>query len=141
MSNAHPFIRLTNYARNYRQQIWTATTCSVLNKFFDLAPPVLIGAAIDLVLQKDNWFANPLGVTGLANQLLVLSVISGVIWGLESIFEYAYALQWRNLAQTVQHDLRLDAYQHLQELELAFFEDRNSGGLMSILSDDVNQLE
>lgn len=141
MSNAHPFIRLTNYARNYRQQIWTATTCSILNKFFDLAPPVLIGAAIDLVLQKENFWANPFGVTGLANQLFVLSAISGVIWGLESIFEYAYALQWRNLAQTVQHDLRLDAYQHLQELELAFFEDRSSGGLMSILSDDVNQLE
>ena len=141
MSNVHPFIRLARYARNYRQQIWTATVCSILNKFFDLAPPVLIGAAIDLVLQKENFWANPLGVQGLAAQLLVLSVISGVIWGLESIFEYAYALQWRNLPQTMQHDLRLDAYQHLQELELAFFEERSSGGLMSILSDDVNQLE
>jgi ATP-binding cassette subfamily B protein len=60
---------------------------------------------------------------------------------LESIFEYAYALQWRNLAQTVQHELRLDAYQHLQELEMAYFEERSSGELMSILSDDVNQLE
>ncbi|MBD2177543.1 ABC transporter ATP-binding protein [Pseudanabaena sp. FACHB-1998] len=141
MSNVHPFIRLTRYARNYRSQIWTATTCSILNKFFDLAPPVLIGAAIDLVLQKENFWANPLGVQGLPAQLFVLSAISGVIWGLESIFEYAYALQWRNLAQTVQHDLRLDTYQHLQELELAFFEERSSGGLMSILSDDVNQLE
>jgi ATP-binding cassette subfamily B protein len=141
MPTVHPLIRLTNYANNYRQQIWTATTCSVLNKFFDLAPPVLIGAAIDLVLQKENFWANPFGVQGLANQLFVLSAISGVIWGLESIFEYAYALQWRNLAQTLQHDLRIDAYQHLQELELAFFEERSSGGLMSILSDDVNQLE
>ena len=141
MSNVHPFIRLTRYARNYRSQIWTATIYSILNKFFDLAPPVLIGAAIDLVLQKENFWANPLGVQGLAAQLFVLSAISGVIWGLESIFEYAYALQWRNLAQTLQHDLRLDAYQHLQELELAFFEERSSGGLMSILSDDVNQLE
>lgn len=120
MSNVHPFIRLTRYARNYRSQIWTATIYSTLNKFFDLAPPVLIGAAIDLVLQKENFWANPLGVQGLAAQLFVLSAISGVIWGLESIFEYAYALQWRNLAQTLQHDLRLDAYQHLQELELAF---------------------
>ena len=141
MSNVHPFMRLLKYARNYRQQIWIATTCSILNKFFDLAPPVLIGAAIDLVLQKENFWANPFGVQGLAAQLFVLSAISGVIWGLESIFEYAYALQWRNLAQTVQHDLRLDTYQHLQELELAFFEERNSGELMSILSDDVNQLE
>ncbi len=137
----HPLIRLLQYARNYRPKIWSATTCSILNKFFDLAPPVLIGAAIDLVLGKENFWANPLGVTGLANQLFVLSAISGVIWGLESIFEYAYALQWRNLAQTVQHDLRLETYQHLQELELAFFEERSSGGLMSILSDDVNQLE
>ena len=141
MPKAHPFMRLTRYARKYRPQIWTATTYSILNKFFDLAPPVLIGAAIDLVLQKENFWANPLGVQGLAPQLFVLSVISGLIWALESIFEYAYALQWRNLAQTLQHDLRLDTYQHLQELELAFFEERSSGGLMSIVSDDVNQLE
>jgi ATP-binding cassette subfamily B protein len=137
----HPLPRLLNYARNYNLKVWTATTCSILNKFFDLAPPVLIGAAIDLVLQKENIWANPFQVEGLAAQLFVLSAISALIWALESIFEYAYALQWRNLAQTVQHDLRLDAYQHLQELELAFFEERSSGGLMSILSDDVNQLE
>jgi ATP-binding cassette, subfamily B, bacterial len=37
--------------------------------------------------------------------------------------------------------LRLDAYSHLQDLELAYFEDRSTGGLMSILSDDINQLE
>ena len=141
MANVHPLVRLIRYARQYNSQIWSATTCSILNKFFDLAPPVLIGAAIDLVLEKENIWANPFGVKGLAMQLFVLSAISGVIWALESIFEYAYAMQWRNLAQTVQHDLRLDTYQHLQELELAFFEDRSSGGLMSIVSDDVNQLE
>jgi ATP-binding cassette subfamily B protein len=56
-------------------------------------------------------------------------------------FEYIYARLWRNLAQTIQHDLRLDAYGHLQELELAYFEERSTGGLMSILSDDINQLE
>lgn len=141
MANLHPLLRLIRYARQYNPQIWSATICSILNKFFDLAPPVLIGAAIDLVLEKENIWANPFGVKGLAMQLFVLSAISGVIWALESIFEYAYAMQWRNLAQTVQHDLRLDTYQHLQELELAFFEDRSSGGLMSIVSDDVNQLE
>jgi ATP-binding cassette subfamily B protein len=70
MSNVHPFIRLTRYARNYRSQIWTATIYSILNKFFDLAPPVLIGAAIDLVLQKENFWANPLGVQGLAARAL-----------------------------------------------------------------------
>jgi ATP-binding cassette subfamily B protein len=45
------------------------------------------------------------------------------------------------LGQNIQHNLRLDAYKHLQGLELAYFEERSTGGLMSILSDDVNQLE
>ena len=63
------------------------------------------------------------------------------MWILESVFQYAYALLWRNLAQTVQHELRIDAYRHLQGLELAYYEERSTGGLMSILSDDINQLE
>ena len=37
--------------------------------------------------------------------------------------------------------MRMDAYRHVQELELAYFEDRTSGGLMAVLNDDVNQLE
>ena len=48
---------------------------------------------------------------------------------------------WRNLAQDIEHDMRMDAYRHVQELELAYFEDRSSGGLMAVLNDDVNQLE
>jgi len=67
--------------------------------------------------------------------------VTFVIWLLESLFEYLYGILWRNLAQTLQHGLRLDAYRHLQDLDLAFFEERSTGGLMAVLSDDVNQLE
>ncbi len=35
----------------------------------------------------------------------------------------------------------MEAYRHVQQLELAYFEDRSSGGLMAVLNDDVNQLE
>ncbi|MEL6250353.1 MAG: ABC transporter transmembrane domain-containing protein, partial [Cyanobacteria bacterium J06627_15] len=48
---------------------------------------------------------------------------------------------WRNLAQTLQHQLRVDAYSHLQKLDLSYFEDRSTGTLLSILNDDINQLE
>ena len=60
---------------------------------------------------------------------------------MESLFEYLYGVLWRNLAQTVQHELRLKGYAHLQDLDLAYFEERNTGGLLSVLGDDVNQLE
>ncbi len=74
-------------------------------------------------------------------QLGVLAVLSFLIWSAESLFEYLYALLWRNLAQTVQHELRIEAYDHLQHLEMAFFEAGSSGRLLTILNDDINQLE
>jgi ATP-binding cassette subfamily B protein len=137
----HPLKRLIDYGRNYRAQIWQATVCSILNKIFDLAPPALIGAAVDVVVKQQDSAIAQFGVKDVFWQLLILSFLSFIIWGLESIFEYAYALLWRNLAQNIEHDLRLDAYSHIQELELAYFEERSTGGLMSILNDDINQLE
>jgi ATP-binding cassette, subfamily B, bacterial len=137
----HPLFRLLSYATPYRRRIWLASGCSVLNKVFDLAPPALIGAAVDVIVQQEQSFLARWGVVDVWHQLVLLSAITLVVWMLESVFQYAYALLWRNLAQTVQHDLRVDAYAHLQGLELAYYEERSTGGLMSVLADDVNQLE
>lgn len=139
--SAPPLIRLLNYGHNYRAQIWQAIACSILNKVFDLAPPALIGAAVDVVVKRQDSLIAHWGVKDVFAQLLILTFLSFIIWGLESVFEYAYARLWRNLSQLIEHDLRLDAYDHLQSLELDYFEDRSTGRLMSILSDDINQLE
>jgi ATP-binding cassette subfamily B protein len=137
----HPLKRLLAYTRHYRRQIWLASLYSVLNKIFDLAPPALIGIAVDVVVQRQDSIIARWGIEDVFSQFLILSVLTVIIWILESIFEYAYDRKWRNLAQRIQHELRLDAYNHLQELELAYFEERSTGGLMSVLSDDINQLE
>jgi ATP-binding cassette subfamily B protein len=136
-----PLRRLLKYGRRYRSRIWAASICSVLNKIFDLAPPYLIGMAVSITVKPEKSLIAQWGVTDVTQQFMVLSVLTLVIWGMESLFEYLYDRLWRNLAQTLQHDLRLDAYGHLQELELSFFEDRSTGTLLSILNDDVNQLE
>uniref|UniRef100_UPI0035C899B4 ABC transporter ATP-binding protein n=1 Tax=Plectonema radiosum TaxID=945768 RepID=UPI0035C899B4 len=140
-NSAHPLKRLLDYGQDYRKKIRLAVVCSILNKLFDLAPPVLIGFAVDVVVKQENSTIASWGITDIFWQFLILSFLTVVIWVLESIFEYALETLWRNLAQSIQHDLRLDAYKHLQNLELAYFEERSTGGLMSILSDDINQLE
>ncbi len=138
---SHPLLQLLKHTQQHRIQIWQASTCSVLNKIFDLAPPLLIGMAVDVVVQREDSFLARWGVVDVTQQLILLSVLSFVIWSLESLFEYLFDRLWRNLAQTVQHELRLEAYAHLQELEMAYFEACSSGTLMAILNDDVNQLE
>ena len=136
-----PIGRLFQYARHRRNAIAIATTCSVLNKLFDLAPPVLIGAAVDVVVEQEDSFLAGFGIESVDTQILWLALATLLIWGLESVFEYAFALAWRNLAQALQHELRRDAYEHVQRLELSYFEDRSTGGLLTILAEDVNQLE
>ena len=37
--------------------------------------------------------------------------------------------------------LRLKTYEHIQSLDIAYFEDKTTGGLLSIINDDVNELE
>jgi ATP-binding cassette, subfamily B, bacterial len=136
-----PLQRLLRYGRKYRPLIWQAITCSILNKLFDLAPPAIIGVAVDVVVEGKNSILAKFGFSDVFTQILILTALNFVIWCLESLFEYAYDRQWRNLAQNIQHDLRLDAYSHLQDLELAYFEERSTGGLLAILNDDINQLE
>lgn len=140
-SPRHPMRRLLDYGRAYRSRVWAATTCSVLNKIFDLAPPALIGAAIDVVVEREQSLIAHLGITDVTHQLVALAIVTVIIWGLESLFQYLQAWVWRNLAQTVQHDLRLDTYGHIQQLDMAYFHEQSTGGLMAILNDDINQLE
>ncbi|MEA5564389.1 ABC transporter ATP-binding protein [Anabaena sp. UHCC 0399] len=136
-----PLQRLLNYGQKYQGQIYQASTYSVINTILDLAPPWLIGVAVDILVQKQDSFIGKLGIQEVIWQFSLLSLITVIVWIFESLSQYAYDRIWRNLAQNIQHNLRLDAYNHLQELESAYFEDSSTGGLMSILGDDINQLE
>lgn len=141
VQNAHPLKRLLSYTKNYRKQVIMGTIFSILNKIFDLAPPALIGGAVDIVTRREDSFLSDFGVVDVSQQLWVLAVITLVIWILESVFEYIHKLYWRNLSQNIEHELRIEAYAHVQDLEMAYFEDQSTGGLMSVLNDDINQLE
>jgi len=136
-----PLKRLFEYSKLYSMKIYTATLFSVLNKLFDLAPPILIGAAVDIVVRRENSIFSNFGISNLIDQLIFLAILTLIIWLSESLFEYLYKIQWRNLAQIIEHKLRMDAYDHIQRLDMEWFEDQKSGGLMSILNDDVNKLE
>lgn len=133
--------RLLRYARGYRRQIIAASTCSIINKLFDIAPEILIGVAIDVVVNQEQSFVAGLGFETAREQITILAVLTFFIWAGESVFEYLFQILWRNLAQRLQSDLRQDAYEHAQRLDMSFFEARSSGQLVATMNDDVNQLE
>jgi len=142
----HPLSQLLRYASAYRRDFQLATLYSVLNKFFDILPEVLIGAAVDVVVKGEESFLARhvlvgLGIRDTWEQLLALALFNVLVWGGESVFEYLLEVKWRQLAQNLQHAMRLDTYRHVQRLDMAYFETQRTGNLMAILNDDINQME
>jgi len=137
----HPLKRLLGYAREWRRDTWLATLYSVLNKIFDVLPEILIGVAVDVVVNQRESFLARMGLPDPVHQLLALTGLTIAVWVLESATEYLATVKWRNLAQNLQHELRLDTYTHLQTLDPGALERQRSGRLMAVLNEDVHQIE
>ena len=139
---AQPLRALWSRYGAYRSRFVGAVVASTINKVADIVPELLIGAAVDVVVRGDASFVGEaLGVESRYAQLAWLAVINAVVWIVESLSEYVASVLWRGLAQGVEHDLRVEAYDHVQHLDLGWHESRPAGSTLATLNDDVNQLE
>jgi len=132
---------LLGYLNAWKVRVAFASIYSAINKIFDIAPEVLIGVAVDLVVKKNDSFVASLGFQSIDSQVAFIGAVTFLIWALESLFEYLYMIEWRGLAQNVEHDLRVKTYDHAQRLDLDWHEKQSVGNITAILNDDINQLE
>ena len=137
-----PMKRLFHYLGRYRRSISTAVSASVINKILDLMPPFLTAWLIDSVSGKvPNWIESIPQIESIWQIIIFIGLLIFLIFLGESLSEWLFKSSFLKLAQRVQHDLRVDAYTHMQARELAYFENQRTGNLMSMLNDDINQLE
>ena len=102
-NNKNPIFRLYLNLLEERKLICLAFISSIVNKILDLAPPVIIGLAVDIVVKEENSWIASFGFKDVPIQLIFLAFVSGIVWSGESFFEYLYSVLWRNLAQLSQH--------------------------------------
>jgi len=111
-----------------------------------LLPPLFLGLAIDAVFLETRDFSLPLLPTGWIpgsqeGQFWAASGLIVVAFLLAAVFNWLRIRGLNAFAQDVQNDLRIETYVRIQRLKLSFFDDRQTGELMSILSSDVNNLD
>ena len=142
MTNSYQSLKnLLSYAIPWRIKLCIATFYSIVNKLFDLAPEILIGIAVDLVVKKQDSFVASIGFESTQSQIIFLAIATFFIWGFESLFQYLYMISWRGISQDIEHSIRMDAYRHVQNLDMSWYENQHLGNITAILNDDVNQLE
>ena len=141
-NSIHPMRRLFQYLGKHRAAFYVASVWSILNKVLDLMPPILVGWVIDSVRREPpEWITWVMDTSEPFPLAAFLAGLGVGVFALESLFQWLYQRGFMRLAQQVQHELRVDAYSHIQNREIAFFENHRMGETMAMLGDDVNQLE
>lgn len=135
------FLQLLLYMRPFRREYLVATFYSLLNKLFDIIPEILLGIAVNTVIEQERSWLSYWGFQDLRWQLLLLGLLTFATYGLESLFDYLSSIKWWRLAQLVQHSFRMEAFNHVQQSTMAAFAKQKMGNLLSILNEDINQLE
>src|SRR5262245_28189243 len=110
-----PLVTLLRFAAPHKVRIILAALCTALSTIFDLLPDLLIGFAVDVVIKQEQSYLAKFGIQDVKMQIVFLGIAACVMWAFEALFEFWYGYLWRNLAQTLQHDLRVATYEHIQK--------------------------
>jgi ATP-binding cassette subfamily B protein len=139
------------YGRDYAPQALVGIVASFFARILDLLPPIMLGVAIDAVFLETVDYADafPVGAALIAPYVpasqtgqfwLTIGIIAGA-FVLAAGFHWLRNWGFNSFAQQIQHDVRTDTYDKMQRLNMEFFAERQTGEMMSILSNDVNRLE
>jgi ATP-binding cassette subfamily B protein len=150
--DGHPMVNLLGYGRPYWPRLTVGVLASFATRFARLVPPIVVATAIDRILRgsaEPGLLADvglvPAGaIEGQAARLALLEtlvLIAILAYLIRSVTRFASRYLLQSTAQKIQRDLRDDTYDHLQRLEMDFFANHQTGGMMSILNSDINRLE
>ena len=144
--------RIVPYVTRYWQRAVGGVIANVGARAFDLIPFIAIGMAADYYNPNNSQFTNsivekvvtsesipeigPIGSIELGFGILIFICFAAL-----SVFQGLSNQLWQSVAYNAQHDIRMDATKSLMEMEASYFETRQTGNLMSVLSADVAQLE
>ncbi|DAC35079.1 MAG TPA: ABC transporter ATP-binding protein [Candidatus Poseidoniales archaeon] len=144
--------RIFPYVKRYWVRALGGIVANVAARAFDLIPFIAIGLATDYYNPDTADFTNssieklvtsdlipslgPINSVELSFGLLILISFAAL-----AIFQGFSNQLWQSTAYLAQHDIRMDATHSLMAMEASYFETRQSGNLMSVLSADVAQLE
>ena len=136
--------RILPYAKAYPRRVLSGIFANMAARFFDLMPLVAIGFAVDY-FTSDSMSGPQLiqdMVLGISdNPAIGYGVLVFLGFFCLAVFQGISEYSWQTLGYKIQHDLRMDATRSLIAMEASYYDSRQTGQIMSVLSSDVNQLE
>jgi ATP-binding cassette subfamily B protein len=134
------------YGHGSRRWFVLGIFASIGARFASLVPPILLGVAIDAIFREEQNFDLPLIPqewlpTETAEQFWFIVTLMGVAMIGRAFLNFVRMSSLNLFSHRVKHEVRTATYQQMQRLDMEFFNEVQTGELMSILSNDTNRLE
>ena len=121
--------RLITYLRPYKSHVMLATAAIIAHSALELAPPYLVKLVIDRYIPSRD-------IKGLSFiAALYLATLAGSF-----VLDYVQTWLLQLTGQRIMFDLRMQIYEHLQRLDLRFYDRNPVGRLMTRVTTDVDVL-
>ena len=126
------FMRLASYLGTDRRRVTLALAAMLASLGISAALPWLVQLGIDEYITKGDG-----DLSGLNRIALIFGGLT-LVWG---VFYYVYQRILASVEQRLLYNLRMDLFDHLQRLSVAFYDRNSVGRVMSRIQSDVQQLE
>ncbi len=121
--------RLIRYLGTYKSHLVAVALLTILSSLLSLAGPYLIGLAIDNAI-----------LIGDLGELVRITLLLAGIYLFSAIVSIASGWVMAIVSQNSLKKLRKELFEHIQTLNLSFFDKRSTGDLMSRLTNDIDSI-
>jgi ATP-binding cassette subfamily B protein len=142
-----PLARLFRaYGPGERWWLVLGLVTSVLAYGTVLVTPLVLGTTIDAVFTGESAYGLPLVPAAwlptepTAQFWLSSAVVGGALLG-GALLQWVRGVAMNYFAHGVMFAIRTDAYERMQRLDMTFFDDKETGEIISILNNDTTNLE
>ncbi|HTW83338.1 MAG TPA: ABC transporter ATP-binding protein [Candidatus Sulfotelmatobacter sp.] len=132
--------RLIEQLQPYRRELTRSAVDTVLAMIASLSRFAVVRMAIDLVVSGSASFFGIWTLSASPFAFAVLTIGGLAITAVQAFLDYRGRLRWRRVAVAYEHQLRREAFAHVERLALRYFERANAGRVLAVVGDDVNQV-
>ncbi len=121
--------KMLHYVTGFKRRAFALVAVVLLSTLLNLLPPALFTFAIDR-------YISALDLSG----LMMLSIVLVGLYVSTFLAQYAqtYLIEW--LGHKIEYEMRMDMFRHLQKLSLSYYANREVGGIVSRITNDINAI-
>ena len=130
-NNKGTFRRLLKLIEKYKFLVLLSLLLAVVVVATQLYAPILFGKAVDLAIGKGN-----VDIKG----IIIILIKTGIVIGITALAQWIMSVINNRITYRVVMDLRVQAFRHLQKLDIAYIDSHEHGDIVSRIITDIDQL-